>query len=305
MFYGAIPSPPDERDYKASDYVAQGVRPATFIQDKAPVLHQGNVGSCVAHALSTMKYLHERKERGCHYEWSTDFIYHNRLSSDHQGAGMVVREALSQLQKCGTCLHQDLPTNTDYPNQTAKTIIDALREKAKPQNVKNYVRCFNTSEICDGIFQNGAAILVIDVRSSFDSHYMKTKDTMLLPIPKTSEASRGFHCVCAVGYTEEGIIIQNSWGELWGFEGQAIIPYDYPIVESWSVIDEMKDYTIIELPIGNNKAKVNGQEVILDVPAQIINGRTLVPIRFVSEVLDCEVEYVKKENLVVIRKIKE
>lgn len=39
----------------------------------------------------------------------------------------------------------------------------------------------------------------------------------------------------------------------------------------------------IELTIGSNKAIVNGKTVALDVPAQIRNGRTLVPLRFVSE----------------------
>lgn len=39
----------------------------------------------------------------------------------------------------------------------------------------------------------------------------------------------------------------------------------------------------IELTINSNKAKVNGKTIELDVPAQIVNGRTLVPLRFVSE----------------------
>lgn len=51
----------------------------------------------------------------------------------------------------------------------------------------------------------------------------------------------------------------------------------------------ISDKVIVNMQIGNNVAFVNGQSVSLDVPPQIINGRTLVPIRFVSENLGAEV----------------
>lgn len=44
-----------------------------------------------------------------------------------------------------------------------------------------------------------------------------------------------------------------------------------------------KPGSTIELTIDSDKALVNGKEVKLDVPAQIHKGRTLVPLRFVSE----------------------
>lgn len=47
----------------------------------------------------------------------------------------------------------------------------------------------------------------------------------------------------------------------------------------------------IELSIGSNAAFINGEAIMLDVPAIIENNRTLVPLRFVSEALDCEVKW--------------
>jgi len=44
-----------------------------------------------------------------------------------------------------------------------------------------------------------------------------------------------------------------------------------------------KDGLVIELTIGSTVAKVNGKTTALDVPAQTVEGRTLVPLRFVSE----------------------
>lgn len=54
------------------------------------------------------------------------------------------------------------------------------------------------------------------------------------------------------------------------------------------------------LTIGSAKASVNGKEVILDVPAKIVNGRTLVPLRFVGESLDADVDWIKETRTVVI-----
>jgi hypothetical protein len=56
----------------------------------------------------------------------------------------------------------------------------------------------------------------------------------------------------------------------------------------------------IELIIGDNKPKVNGQEIIIDVPAQIVEGRTLVPARFVSEALDAAVSFDTETGLITI-----
>ena len=41
----------------------------------------------------------------------------------------------------------------------------------------------------------------------------------------------------------------------------------------------------VKLRIDDSMAYINGQETLLDVPATIINGRTMVPVRFVSEML--------------------
>ena len=62
-FNNIFPSPYDERGYKAKEYVAAGTRPDIFSEDDVPVLNQGKVGSCVAHALSTLVYIIERRKK--------------------------------------------------------------------------------------------------------------------------------------------------------------------------------------------------------------------------------------------------
>lgn len=48
---------------------------------------------------------------------------------------------------------------------------------------------------------------------------------------------------------------------------------------------------VVMLQIGNATAWVNGEAKNLDVPAKIINDRTMVPVRFISETLGCKVEW--------------
>ena len=49
--------------------------------------------------------------------------------------------------------------------------------------------------------------------------------------------------------------------------------------------------TNLELSIGSDQAIINGQRSTLDVPAQAVFGRTLVPLRFVGEAFGAKVNY--------------
>ncbi len=56
----------------------------------------------------------------------------------------------------------------------------------------------------------------------------------------------------------------------------------------------------IRLTIGSKVAYINGAEVTLDVGAQIIDSRTLVPVRFISEALGEKVEWLDPYKMVKI-----
>ncbi len=58
--------------------------------------------------------------------------------------------------------------------------------------------------------------------------------------------------------------------------------------------------TDIRLVAGSKLAEVNGKEVLLDVPATIISGRTLVPARFISEGFGANVSWDAKTRKVTI-----
>lgn len=62
----------------------------------------------------------------------------------------------------------------------------------------------------------------------------------------------------------------------------------------------VKGDKVIIIQIDNSKAFVNTEIKELDVPARLISDRTLVPIRFVSEALDCNVDWNEDEQTVII-----
>lgn len=298
--YGALPSPPDLRDYKAKDHVAMGSRPTEYMpQELAPVLNQGIVPSCVAHSLALIKTYQEHRERGIMQQYSTDFIYWNRKPGQYQGQGMIIREALSNLVTDGAPPKIVLPGNYGYVEGYANTYLtEQIRELAKPQVISKYAACYNDDDVCDCIAFNGPVSLGVGIYDSFDI-LMDWK----APEPKPSERRNGLHAITAIGYNPEGIIIQNSWGEYWGKGGLALLPYGYsPTVERWIVVDKVSQWDVLELWIGDKRYRRNGIEGALDVPPEIKDGRTLVPIRFIGESLGASVEYDDKAKKITIRR---
>lgn len=54
--------------------------------------------------------------------------------------------------------------------------------------------------------------------------------------------------------------------------------------------------------IGTNKAKINGQNVTLDVASTLINDRTMVPLRVIAETLDCTVDWFSTNHMILVNK---
>ena len=65
-------------------------------------------------------------------------------------------------------------------------------------------------------------------------------------------------------------------------------------------VTAVKDDTTIELQINQSVMHKNGEEITLDAPARIVNDRTMVPLRAVSEALDAKVDWIENLNRIVI-----
>lgn len=59
--------------------------------------------------------------------------------------------------------------------------------------------------------------------------------------------------------------------------------------EHTRTVRSTKDDITVSLTVNYPRIDVNGEDIMLDSPPRIINGRTLVPVRAISESFDCEV----------------
>ena len=92
--------------------------------------------------------------------------------------------------------------------------------------------------------------------------------------------------------------------------GRTLVPFR-AILESMGVtvdwdgatktITCTKDDKTVTLTIGASEIDIDGVKTALDVPAKIINGRTLVPLRAVSESFDAEVNWVADTKTIEIK----
>lgn len=61
-----------------------------------------------------------------------------------------------------------------------------------------------------------------------------------------------------------------------------------------------KGNKVITIPIGTDTVDINGEKVTLDTKARIINGRTMVPLRFIAETFNAEVDWEQDTRTVFI-----
>ena len=59
--------------------------------------------------------------------------------------------------------------------------------------------------------------------------------------------------------------------------------------ETTQTVTATKEDTVISMQIGSTAASVNGTAQVLDIPAQTVEGRTMVPARFAAESLDARI----------------
>jgi hypothetical protein len=65
-------------------------------------------------------------------------------------------------------------------------------------------------------------------------------------------------------------------------------------------VDITKDNTSIKLWIGSKNAWIDDDSFILDVPPEITNDRTFVPLRFIGEALDCDISWINSTHTILV-----
>ena len=232
--FGAIESKIDVRDYQVACAAAPNVElPEVFELNMRAVKNQLAVSSCVAHALAAVVEYFNFMQEKTDTTMSTEFIYGNRINHTYTDQGMVIRDALENLRKYGTCPNSSMPGNIEVPeairrfNQNALGVIPV----AYPNRITNYCSLYKKNDMKLWLMTKGPIIFSI---KWYENYWLTVNNE--LHFDEKSEPS-GCHCMVIYGWNKEGWLFQNSWGNTWGDGGRAVYPYDATIREAWGVED--------------------------------------------------------------------
>ena len=232
--FGAIESKIDVRDYQVACAAAPNVElPEVFELNMRAVKNQLAVSSCVAHALAAVVEYFNFMQEKTDTTMSTEFIYGNRINHTYTDEGMIIRDALENLRKYGTCPNSSMPGNIEVPEAIRRFNQDALGviPAAYPNRITNYCSLYKKNDMKLWLMTKGPIVFSV---KWYENYWLTVNNE--LHFDEKSEPS-GCHCMVIYGWNKEGWLFQNSWGNTWGNGGRAVYPYDATIREAWGVED--------------------------------------------------------------------
>lgn len=202
---------------------------------------QSQSNSCAANAIvGAFEYLAKRAEEAGNEDSFADisrlFVYYVGRMRDKQiyseqgtamaDEGMTIAGAIDVLALKGACLAETFPFDLD--NVNTKPPEEAFTE-ARNFKVSDSREVPVEVEAMKACLAEGYPIVFgLKLTQNFFSPGPGGK--IKTPNPDDPQsAEHGLHCMLCVGYSESQqiFIIRNSWGEDWGDNGYAYVPYDY------------------------------------------------------------------------------
>jgi len=188
-----------------------------------PILNQGKLGSCSAHALCSIFDYDLPNFTG-----SRLFLYYNERKLDNtisDDVGSTLDNGIEILKKYGICSENDWgyditkfaiqPPEYCYDKAKNNYVIDAI-------NINNDL---TTIKSC--LINNEPIALGIQVYNSFETYAVAS--TGYVPLPSLTDILLGGHAVILCGFDDNRkiFIMRNSWGTYWGDKGYFYLDYDY------------------------------------------------------------------------------
>lgn len=240
---GAIFSSVDIRDYQMVCAAPNVEFPNEFELKTVRVKDQGQIGRCVATALSSILEYYNFNQNGDDTEMSPGYIYGNRSNSEHKGPGMIMRDALDIVSKFGDVFAYEFPYDAETPEilKHFEQRDESLFESGYHHRISEYCRV-NTVAAAKFALMTGIPLLM--AMEWYED--MEVDENGVLNTEYVGYA--GGHCMFIYGWDERGWKIQNSWSEDWGINGCFVLPYEMGMAECWAVMDDIVEGVIVKKP---------------------------------------------------------
>ena len=226
MNFGVNKTVPSPRtylyEYTIKPSVGASQLPEEFMISRLPdVKNQGSVNSCCACAAAEILEILTLQEFGKKINFSEGYIYGRCRSASGRYKGMYPDLLVEELRKKGSIPKDlydkcyEMPEMQELLNNNPNILkMDALAEKYK---IEGYVAFWGRKyqQMKEALYNSDVPLFAVS-----EDYFNES------------------HAIIIVGYTPEGFIIQNSWGERWGTEGRRIVPFD-AISYAYLFVDEV------------------------------------------------------------------
>lgn len=248
-----VPDALDLRDRPYQPAIAVSPQPTFPPRRKLPVLQQGTSSACTGFALASVVHFLQQERAATAPPVSPWMLYSMaRRYDEFPGAaadtGSSLRGAMKGWYKHGVC-RADLWQKIDMPPSASKAADDWWLEAAtRPLGAYYRVDARSITDMHVALNEVGILYASAVCHAGWDlGQNAKAPKTGWWKIPpQRAEPDDGGHAFAIVGYTPEGFVIQNSWGEKWGSGGRALLAY-----EDW--IDNAMDCWVAQLGVATEQ----------------------------------------------------
>lgn len=186
---------------------------------------QGGFLTCAAFAAATVKAYQERKEYGFSSVFSPRYIYAFRFN--YPSPGMFMFDVMNILATQGALEEVEMPYSGMSEAQDERSISEELRVKARHHAVKNTGKLHEVFPVAvdldefkarfkSAMERFGVGIITVLVWNGGCAMWER----------RDGDSFLGGHAMNTVGYNEDGIIIQNSWGDWWCENGYTTMSWE-------------------------------------------------------------------------------
>jgi len=254
---GLILSPPDERDYDIKKALPAGgggiLLPDHKLPDLPLVYDQYPNPNCVPLAARRGIELAAVNHGLPFKQISHGWINANREIVLPDGKtwrawirnadGYCFRDVLEAGRLAGFTIREVYPVNNQYlawkkliQRPTTKDLVRLTADKyadASKRKIVKYWRVYGADEIKRTILETGNPVLIAaKVYQNFFGYTNVNKYSIVVP-PKPKLLGSHGYIITGWRDSRNAFIIDNSWGEKWGYRGRGFQDYEYPLQEAW------------------------------------------------------------------------